>query len=149
MRGTVPHILSDFCFVGITPAHAGNSVTNLSYMLQNWDHPRACGEQNTYLRNLTYRIGSPPRMRGTVYSYHVFSFQSGITPAHAGNSQRVSQAFQDGQDHPRACGEQHTFLDFRISQLGSPPRMRGTGFHLVVNDYTVRITPAHAGNSHT
>ena len=45
------------------------------------------------------------------------------------------------------CGEQ--FLpDLPCkSQIGSPPRVRGTGFRLVISPMAFRITPACAGNS--
>ena len=49
---------------GITPAHAGKTVSRFASAAASTDHPRACGE-NLYAstKRLRYQ-GSPPRMRG-------------------------------------------------------------------------------------
>ena len=73
----------------------------------------------------------------------------GITPAHAGNSFPNQIHAWTFKDHPRTCGEQSPVLWRHFQQWGSPPHMRGTVSASSVVSYTVRITPAHAGNSRT
>ena len=51
------------------------------------------------------------------------------------------------KDHPRVCGEQGQIVVTGGHLLGSPPRVRGTGFTIYTQHQTIRITPACAGNS--
>ena len=50
-------------------------------------------------------VGSPPRVRGIANIKHLTQRILGITPACAGNSQRVAVHLSDAEDHPRVCGE--------------------------------------------
>ena len=45
MRGTDYLMKGEDGKTGITPAHAGNSKSSEKRMIENWDHPRTCGEQ--------------------------------------------------------------------------------------------------------
>ena len=91
-------------------------------------------------------IGSPPRVRGTVYDARVFHLDHGITPARAGNSQLPAPHGRCLRDHPRACGEQPSPGGFGPTRLGSPPRVRGTAPGQIVKSSYTGITPARAGN---
>ncbi len=86
MRGTAYPSEESLEGYGITPAHAGNRNMAHGFLGHEGDHPRACGEQFFLHRKEEERLGSPPRMRGTV-------------PLAADGS-------DDVLDHPRACGEQ-------------------------------------------
>ena len=88
MRGTAPHYaVSRGCF-GITPAHAGNSSSEVSSTERSQDHPRTCGEQILCQILIEDTVGSPPHMRGTAGALKINVCKDGITPAHAGNSRR-------------------------------------------------------------
>ena len=65
MRGTevVVHDMAEG--VGITPAHAGNSIAFSMIAFLNRDHPRTCGEQSFRSDAAQSQLGSPPHMRGT------------------------------------------------------------------------------------
>jgi len=52
------------------------------------------------------------------------------------------------KDHPRVCGEQHSFFNGHGTVEGSPPRMRGTVLGEPYSWPEFRITPAYAGNSY-
>ena len=110
------------------------------------DHPRGCGEQQTRQFIGWLKTGSPPRMRGTVMPSCLPISAGGITPADAGNSKLWQNLKKMLADHPRGCGEQCFIRSKGCEHLGSPPRMRGTGFppYLFIN--TNGITPADAGN---
>ena len=54
----------------------------------------------------------------------------GITPACAGKSPIGWQKAFASRDHPRVCGEKLFGAWLLIAQSGSPPRVRGKGFHM-------------------
>ena len=147
MRGTVNKKNFGERFEGITPAHAGNSRLRLGSPSSGKDHPRTCGEQCFTRAAVPCARGSPPHMRGTVPPCSVQTGPPGITPAHAGNSDRHRHRCCILKDHPRTCGEQKEILCPSTCTAGSPPHMRGTVQDIVSNGNAVRITPAHAGNS--
>ena len=105
-----------------------------------------CGEQSQPVRLLPLTPGSPPRVRGTVSGFPVFSICNRITPACAGNRASSRTNVVRVWDHPRVCGEQPCPQRFLTSNKGSPPRVRGTedGMQDMINKD--RITPACAGN---
>ncbi len=91
----------------ITPAYAGKRASDVQ---------RSISEQ-----------GSPPPMRGKVYSLTRFSSCSRITPAYAGKSLGSILIRSHIQDHPRLCGEKRTAGRLENQYSGSPPPMRGKG----------------------
>ena len=111
---------------GIIPAHAGNTSTCRETSQETRDHPRACGEHGDYADYAIRNKGSSPRMRGTqVNSFSEF-YNTGIIPAHAGNTPPSVGWWCPAWDHPRACGEHPRVLSMMCMELGSSPRMRGT-----------------------
>ena len=87
MRGKVDGVACDIRFAGITPAYAGKRQMVKNTAGGVWDHPRLCGEKrHTHVQNLI-EVGSPPPMRGKVYS--------------------VTTRKPPRQDHPRLCGEKY------------------------------------------
>ena len=147
MRGT-PSILTILGFPsGIIPAHAGNTRWNRSGSAATRDHPRACGEHwNRVIAAFTLS-GSSPRMRGTPSRGSPHSGQSGIIPAHAGNTNQHRGLRKAFRDHPRACGEHRRARRACVIALGSSPRMRGTPVQRRSEHHQRRIIPAHAGNT--
>ena len=92
-------------------------------------------------------MGSPPLTRGILLAYAIFPGMYGITPAHAGNTGWVCVRANRVRDHPRSRGEYHLRLLSVILYLGSPPLTRGILIFALHSLYTIRITPAHAGNT--
>ena len=126
MRGTRCNVPISLFADRITPAHAGNTLREKISFDQEEDHPRACGEHRKTRCLFCSFAGSPPRMRGTPSTFGCEHLPDGITPAHAGNTYRLSHSPSGLQDHPRACGEHMMSLSASITRIGSPPRMRGT-----------------------
>ena len=91
--------------------------------------------------------GSPPRMRGKLETVHPFQRVAGITPAHAGKTRLRRGGLCDTGDHPRACGENKPLRPHRLSNRGSPPRMRGKRRPSLPASNLTGITPAHAGKT--
>ena len=93
MRGT-PALDNNPCVaLGITPAHAGNTLDALGDILGIEDHPRTCGEHHFSVLDNQAGVGSPPHMRGTRYHGNIFFVGDRITPAHAGNTRRDRSHF--------------------------------------------------------
>ena len=91
--------------IGITPAYAGKSLTNvpIRYILK--DHPRLCGEKSPRSAGRTSQAGSPPPMRGKDGFRVPAADRSRITPAYAGKSPLQKPHCCWYRDHPRLCGE--------------------------------------------
>ena len=130
----------------ITPACAGNSAAGSLPQGLPVDHPRVCGEQSRAPPPVSAFVGSPPRVRGTVFITSFSSLQAGITPACAGNRSIRATSAMMKKDHPRVCGEQNDNPHIRHVVIGSPPRVRGTAGLCDCVAQAWGITPACAGN---
>ena len=71
----------------------------------------------------------------------------GITPAYAGKSLCFGDIGFQVLDHPRLCGEKPPDTFGQLTQLGSPPPMRGKVPQFYFSQTVYRITPAYAGKS--
>ena len=129
MRGKELNQLQPCGTLRITPAHAGKRGVCSFYDQYNKDHPRACGEKLIVSVAKSCHLGSPPRMRGKVFSLMKFRSNLRITPAHAGKRMVI-------------------WLLLMVSR-GSPPRMRGKDQMFAAPRPLIGITPAHAGKSDT
>ena len=131
----------------ITPAHAGKTPSAIFTYSFFPDHPRACGENISQRQTVLKVNGSPPRMRGKPIGLFIQSYQSRITPAHAGKTRCARNLHCRRSDHPRACGENIQGIETGAQKLGSPPRMRGKLRTITTCGHYGRITPAHAGKT--
>ena len=86
-------------------------------------------------------------MRGKATEKYNGVSKKGITPAYAGKSLVVAGVCYDKQDHPRLCGEKFISPQSIVTNLGSPPPMRGKGKQSLNYVDVDRITPAYAGKS--
>ncbi len=94
------------------------------------------------------RIGSSPRMRGTLLTHGENQIWIRFIPAHAGNTSKYQRLRLIPTVHPRACGEHAEKRGKSLPEPGSSPRMRGTRDYDEYDDYQLRFIPAHAGNTH-
>ena len=86
MRGKGDYRLSFFLRLGITPAYAGKSLSDVHEVSHYQDHPRLCGEKYLLCGLFHVLRGSPPPMRGKEHLSRLSVKSSGITPAYAGKS---------------------------------------------------------------
>ena len=104
MRGRYGLGMSSWGYRGLTPAHAGKIGSVRRGVRRDQAHPRACGEDKgdtawrcrkrgspPRMRGLLFTIafagallGSPPRMRGRFFFAVAFGPYPWLTPAHAG-----------------------------------------------------------------
>jgi len=130
-----------------TPAYAGNTKKETRRWLLRWEHPRVCGEHWFYCGFQNEIKGTPPRMRGTRIKGSGWSYSQGNTPAYAGNTQLSSNTARCLQEHPRVCGEHGIMVEEGTTNLGTPPRMRGTHHNYEPGGRLLGNTPAYAGNT--
>ena len=71
----------------------------------------------------------------------------GITPACAGKTRTVGCLSTLPKDHPRVCGKNHDSAEQKITQEGSPPRVREKPVTSLSKALGGRITPACAGKT--
>ena len=71
-----------------------------------------------------------------------------ITPACAGKTDLSFGAFFMPRDHPRVCGKNCKQQVWKITHLGSPPRVREKPFVRLHASQATGITPACAGKTH-
>ena len=105
MRGKRTWSRRDSGFRRITPAHAGKTIRRTAQPYTCADHPRACGENVSTRTPTSTASGSPPRMRGKHQLVRMAIIVCRITPAHAGKTAFIFRKYEQGTDHPRACGE--------------------------------------------
>ena len=131
----------------ITPAYAGKSDFRVLNNNAEQDHPRLCGEK--FRKSLFQKSmkGSPPPMRGKVFSAPELLENLRITPAYAGKSVGSGRNQKHNRDHPRLCGEKGLLYRNPVHHVGSPPPMRGKDFEQSEILMNIRITPAYAGKS--
>ena len=147
VRGKHWRYVGSDCGGGITPAGAGKTDTGEKTITLSEDHPRRCGENRSYPFDAPILAGSPPQVRGKprrrLRNWHFVR----ITPAGAGKTTNGAKVVQDGQDHPRRCGE-NCIPDRSIhNHLGSPPQVRGKPSKAIRIAPEYRITPAGAGKT--
>ena len=94
----------------ITPADAGKTSLELSYLRKLWDHPRRCGENDGKWGKKSQFAGSPPQMRGKHDEFITIRRGKGITPADAGKTNAGFARCARCEDHPRRCGENQEAL---------------------------------------
>ena len=106
-----------------------------------------CGEKESIGKSLNALIGSPPRVRGKAMEKKLFLWTGRITPACAGKRFSITVIRLLSWDHPRVCGEKHARKVSPNHKQGSPPRVRGKDYLVIVCCVPAGITPACAGKS--
>ena len=125
MRGKVPEQGLIRLRDGITPAYAGKRQLRKHLVDAKRDHPRLCGEKVQGVWQCLSIKGSPPPMRGKVFSIAIIRIKTRITPAYAGKRRPCGDLAAHCRDHPRLCGEKCCCMWCCKSGIGSPPPMRG------------------------
>ena len=87
-----------------SPACAGKTSSNPVGTPSKSEHPRVCGKNSNSLFKFKWKLGSLPRVREKHFRQLQKVFQGRSTPASAGKTSHL--------------------LNFGISVIGSPPRVR-------------------------
>ena len=147
MRGAQGFIAFALAYVGIIPADAGSTPLISIVVLSREDHPRGCGEHRPRPTSNQSTSGSSPRMRGALCQSSDLYCDTGIIPADAGSTIRLSPVSKPTWDHPRGCGEHNLAGNAEQLASGSSPRMRGAQDRDRQGDSCQGIIPADAGST--
>ena len=147
VRGAQLSMSSPKSVYGIIPACAGSTSSLATAARSRRDHPRMCGEHDTYEAPCMWTSGSSPHVRGARIERRSDLLRVGIIPACAGSTRERCNKSLHGWDHPRMCGEHTARQPFTRSLSGSSPHVRGA-----LDDYLSRfdgrgIIPACAGST--
>ncbi len=130
-----------------TPTHVGNTRPQSGATARPPVHPHACGEHGVAGGRTARRVGSPPRMWGTLLQQNGSRPWARFTPTHVGNTSPTYKLQVLNTVHPHACGEHVLRLTETECTTGSPPRMWGTLKFDRVGGRHRRFTPTHVGNT--
>ena len=147
MRERHSQHLRHWAWLGITPAHAGKTLTCVCQSQTNQDHPRVCGKDNKTRFIINHQSGSPPRVRERLCLLPFFCGSRRITPACAGKTCKIFYRNFAIQDHPRVCGKDNLVVVVCYFAAGSPPRVRERQLPCAPNSRHCGITPACAGKT--
>ena len=147
MRGALSFGDRGLLLAGIIPAYAGSTSSCRFWMSLSMDHPRVCGEHSATVFLISPCWGSSPRMRGAHTVKDAPEMWEGIIPAYAGSTHCNARPVQDGQDHPRVCGEHSNSSCLFSIASGSSPRMRGALVIELLLGGGEGIIPAYAGST--
>ena len=129
------------------PACAGNTPIALSLTVLHTVHPRVCGEHILRYASNNRRVGSSPRVRGTLLVEGKNRWLIRFIPACAGNTAGPGCGNTGPTVHPRVCGEHAVSLSAPATTVGSSPRVRGTHRAQRGCRWGLRFIPACAGNT--
>ncbi len=147
MRGKLARAFTRNVSARIIPAHAGQTLPWLLRGSRRPDHPRTCGANRVVAHAAGLVVGSSPHMRGKPFNNALLELERRIIPAHAGQTNTFVFSLPACTDHPRTCGANGPFWYVVMFVSGSSPHMRGK---LVVRSAIItslRIIPAHAGQT--
>jgi len=129
------------------PACAGNTIACSACWLIPTVHPRVCGEHDQVAEGKPHRLGSSPRVRGTLQPGPADLLHRRFIPACAGNTRRPAPLRRAAPVHPRVCGEHMVRTVGASTDGGSSPRVRGTPGAALCRRAGSRFIPACAGNT--
>ena len=92
---------------------------------------------------------SPPHTRGIPGTARKMSTDSGLTPAHTGNTLLISPLSLYRGTHPRTHGEYRNAAIQKMKEQDSPPHTRGILAGCKRKGFQHGLTPAHTGNTFT
>ena len=84
-----------------------------------------CGEHDTTCTRSPRDTGSSPHVRGAHSTRPSAHCRTGIIPACAGSTLKVSGRLRFAWDYPRMCGEHRNIIACICVSLGSSPHVRG------------------------
>ncbi len=130
-----------------TPTCVGKSHLFLFINILHGGHPHVCGEENI---RWIYRIiieGTPPRVWGRVFVKQSGGGVRRDTPTCVGKSSLISRGARAVRGHPHVCGEESPDRCPANPARGTPPRVWGRVYSLLLSSTTRGDTPTCVGKS--
>ena len=146
-RGTLLTLYVNVLNQRVSPACAGNTFLCLSKLIDATGQPRVRGEHRRARRLANVAGGSAPRARGTHPAPQNGWTCLRVSPACAGNTERIAAQVVPGAGQPRVRGEHGAEVRRDVRVHGSAPRARGTPVQMIDQRRSFRVSPACAGNT--
>ncbi len=144
--GTVSPLLVDAVRVRFIPTRVGNGCHSARPWLLHTVHPHACGERTGILAFTGISDGSSPRVWGTGKWWPLAMQPIRFIPTRVGNGSGSGVTIVCVTVHPHACGERLCHFGNYLPQIGSSPRVWGTGNTTLTRGYVRRFIPTRVGN---
>ena len=106
-----------------------------------------CGEHITCCKLLISRLGSSPRVWGTLQSYHSGHKDGRFIPTCVGTTSSFGASTTAATVHPHVCGEHASVHHFYFCFCGSSPRVWGTQLLTTQQAADLRFIPTCVGNT--
>ena len=110
-------------------------------------HPHVCGEHTAKALEELKKLGSSPRVWGTLQDLVDYAVRVRFIPTCVGNTAGSSAAHGRGSVHPHVCGEHGVYLVVSLGWYGSSPRVWGTRYRATVLGDRKRFIPTCVGNT--
>ena len=110
-------------------------------------HPHACGELRLMAKQTGSKVGSSPRLWGTLWIKIDSQNNHRFIPTPVGNSFSWALTLTLLPVHPHACGELIGRVIITCKRYGSSPRLWGTRVKAHEKDINCRFIPTPVGNS--
>ena len=151
-----------------TPTGVGTTISSWASLVWTSVHPHGCGDNCIPGRKLDGVIGSPPRVWGQRHWRARFSAATTVHPHGCGDNENFERCYRGAAVHPHGCGDNE--YDnwpqlFRVRftptgvgttachppswnwRSGSPPRVWGQRFVLVVTAVLAAVHPHGCGDN--
>ena len=145
-QGTALTMAPSVAKTRFSPAHAGNGF-------RFWPGPQRFAVQPRTRRDRTIApswdtamAGSAPHTQGTASGPRPKRSRARFSPAHAGNGAGMAKPLSTLAVQPRTRRERQCAASVTPEGAGSAPHTQGTGFGANASVYSLRFSPAHAGN---
>ena len=147
-RGKQMNQLADRGIPRLIPAHAGKTLRRRAATCRLWAHPRSRGENRAVGFGREGLGGSSPLTRGKRVARGLARHLTGLIPAHAGKTSRLTGPRNRCAAHPRSRGENRTANTETPYGGGSSPLTRGKPPRLPRPAKPCGLIPAHAGKTY-
>ena len=145
--GQVERVAREHPRHGIIPTRVGTSVPMSPARYSLWDHPHACGDKSSKIKDRFHKTGSSPRVWGQGLPVGVKWGLIGIIPTRVGTRPLCHRYRYRCWDHPHACGDKVGAFDKIYLPVGSSPRVWGQEMEALDSVPCVRIIPTRVGTS--
>ena len=129
------------------PTCVGNALGSLRHIPIFPVHPHVCGERRVIIKAPLAKVGSSPRVWGTLKSVEDLSLCIRFIPTCVGNAGFTMTDPYEYPVHPHVCGERNGAKKSAMMISGSSPRVWGTLFVFARRRWYRRFIPTCVGNA--
>ena len=129
------------------PTGVGNTLIIILFSILFSVHPHGCGEHTSTVKYSLLKIGSSPRVWGTLLISVALMRGFRFIPTGVGNTLLLTELWCYHAVHPHGCGEHLIITNNAPLFNGSSPRVWGTHPNYNVGAFPKRFIPTGVGNT--